>query len=388
MRDVAVLGANEIPFGVLAEKSLRQMVSEAVAGALQDAGIDRRAIQFIQVGNFAGPDFTDQNMVGAFVGSAVGLPDVPAFRVEGACASGGAALREAAFAIAHGRYDYVLVVGVEKMNTKESTAETMAIIVRGNDFELEQRVGISGPSGFALAATRHMHEYGTTREQMAAVAVKNYRHGFDNPIAHLRKEIPMEKVLGARMISWPFSLHDCSLVTDGAAAVVLGPAESAVNYQAQPVRILGSGVGMTSFSFAGKETVTSFGGTVRAAAEAYQQAGISAGDVDFAECHDCFTMTEIINIEDLGFVPKGEGGPATADGVTDLKGRIPVNMSGGLKSKGHPVGCTGVAQVVESVKQLRGQAGPRQVPDAEIGLTHVLGGPGSLAVVHLLGKGW
>ncbi len=388
MRNVAIVGACEIPFGVLQEQSLRQMVCEAAAGAIADAGIEDKAIDFIRVANFAASDFADQNMLGAFVGTAIGLPNVPALRVEGACASGGAALREAAFSIAHGRHDFELVLGVEKMNTKGSAAETMAIIGRGNDLEVEQSVGIGGPQGFALAACRHMHEYGTTREQFAHVAAKNYRRGLDNPVAHLRKDVSLDKILNARMISWPFTLHDCSLVTDGAAAVVLGPADVASRYNAEPVRILGSGMGMSTFSFSGKDHLATFAATKKAAAEAFEQAGLTPKDVHCCECHDCFTATEIINIEDLGFFAKGEGGPATAEGKTDLGGQIPVNMSGGLKSKGHPVGCTGVAQAVEVTKQLRGQAGPRQVHGATTALTHVIGGPGSLAVVHLFGKAW
>ena len=385
MSDVAIVGACQTQHGMLHDRSLRSLISEAGNGAIADARIDRKEIQAVYVGNYAANEFNGQNAVAAFAATTVGLGDLPSVHVEGACASGGLAIREALIAIKAGIYHTALVIGVEKMNTKEG-ADLMEVVGRGQDQDFEGPFNIPAVAGFALNAARHMHEFGTTKEHFAAVAEKNYYHGSLNPYAHKQRALPMERILrgSARELASPLGLHDISLVTDGAASLVLTTLERARALRPDPVIIKGSGLGGDSFTTAQKRSSVRFEASVRAAKEAYAMAGLGPADIDVVECHDCFTITEIINIEDLGFVEKGKGGPFTADGHTRLGGKLPVNTSGGLKSKGHPVGCTGVGQVVEMTWQLRGEADKRQVADAKVALTHVLGGPGAISTVHVL----
>jgi acetyl-CoA C-acetyltransferase len=236
-----------------------------------------------------------------------------------------------------------------------------------------------------MIAKRHMHQYGTTREMLSSVAVKNHRHGLRNPRAHMRKEITLEKAMKAAPICEPLNLYDCSLISDGAAAVLLCAADGARRLPSTLVRILGAGQASDSPCLHQKPDITVSRATRLAAQRAFAQAGLGPRDVDFAEVHDCFTIAEIVATEDLGFFEKGKGGAAVLEGTTALGGDIPVNASGGLKSKGHPVGATGLAQVVEAVLQLRGRAGDRQVEGARVGLTHNLGGSGATCAVHLLG---
>ena len=260
-------------------------------------------------------------------------------------------MREALLNVAHGVYDYVLVAGVEKMNTKE-TPEILSAIATSFDYA-DQQAGIVAPAVFALYASAHMSRFGTTKEQLAMVAEKNYYHGWLNPNAHYQKQVSMEDILNAPMIAEPLGRHDCSLVTDGAAAVVLGPAEEAKRYHAQPINILASATAGDYYRVANRDSYVSFASTRNAARQAYEMAGLQPRDISCAETHDCFTITEIINIEDLGFFPKGEGGRAVQSGETRLTGSIPVNVSGGLKAKGHAIGATGVGQVVEAITRSR-----------------------------------
>lgn len=387
MREVAIIGAYETRHGNLNDRLLRDIVTEAGNGAIRDAGIDRKEIQAVYVGNYAGQEFNGQNTMGSYVATILGLGDRPAQKLEGACASGGLAVRAGFLAVATGIYDTVLVLGVEKMNTKDPET-IMEIVARGQDSDFEGGFCISGPSGFALNAMRHMHEFGTTREMLAAVAEKNYFHGSKNPYAHKQKAIPLKNILNARMVTTPFGFHDMSLVTDAACALILTTKERAKSISKKPVIIKGSGHGADYFTLSMKKSSVSFPATIMAAKEAFQMAGLSPNDIDVVECHDCFTITEIINIEDLGFVEKGKGGPFTLEGHTRLGGKIPVNTSGGLKAKGHPIGATGVGQVVEMTFQLREEAGERQVKNAKRALTHVLGGPGAVCCVHILERGY
>lgn len=385
MRKVAIAGAYQTRHGKFVNKSLREFVTEAGLNAIRDSKIPKSDIQAVFVGNYAGNEFNGQNAIAPFVASVLGLEHSPSTHLEGACASGGLAVRQAYLTVAAGFYDTVLVLGVEKMNTT-TPENTMEIVARGQDQDFEGSFFISGPSGFALYANRHMHEFGTTKKQLAHVAEKNYFHGSMNPDAHKQRKIDLERIIKAPMVSSPFGLHDVSLVTDAAAALVVTTAEKAKEYGADAIEIAGSGHGAESFTMALKKSATGFTSTQMAAKEAYERAGVSAQDIDVVECHDCFTVTEIINVEDLGFVEKGKGGPFTEEGNTRLGGKIPVNTSGGLKAKGHPIGATGVGQLVEVSRQLRGVQGERQVKGAEIGLTHVLGGPGSVSTVHVLKK--
>ena len=384
MRGVSIIGVGKTKFGVFPERSLKSLIAEAGKKALADARIDASMIQAFYLGNFAATGFNRQNHVAAYAATALGLPNVPCTRFEAACASSGAALREAVIAVGAGLYDFVLVGGVEKMNSVD-TPRVTEYLAQAADWETEARIGATFPSMFALMATRHMHEYGTTRTQISMVAVKNHSNGAKNPDAHMQKEITLEKAVNSPvMVAEPLNLFDCSLITDGAAAVVVCASEMASQYSKAPVDVIGHGQASDSFCMYQKKDITRFEATLAAGRRAYEMAGVSPQNIDVVEVHDCFTIAEIIALEDLGFCKKGEGGPFTAEGITALDGKLPVNTSGGLKAKGHPVGATGVAQVADLVIQLRGEARARQVKNARTALAHNLGGSGASCVVHIL----
>ena len=383
MRGVSIIGVGITPFGVRAE-SLVALGAIACKDALEDAGLGPERIEAFFLGNFAGQAFTGQNHIAPMVAHAAGLGAVPCTRLEGACASGGLAMRQGVLAVASGQVDFALIAGVEKMTSAE-TDETASILAAAGDVAVEASVGSTFPALFGLIARRHMHEHGTTREEIAHVAVKNHAHGKLNPNAHMQKDVTLPQVLDAKPVAEPLGLFDCSLISDGAAAVVLCPSETASAHHEKPVEVLASAQASDSPALSDKRDITSFHATQKAGEAAFSQAGLSREDVDLAEIHDCFTMAEIIALEDLGFFAKGEGGRGAVEGMTKLGGAMPVNTSGGLKSKGHPVGATGVAQIHELTLQLRGEAGARQVPGAEVGLAHNLGGSGATCAVHILG---
>ncbi|HEY7536221.1 MAG TPA: thiolase domain-containing protein [Thermodesulfobacteriota bacterium] len=387
MRKVSVIGIGKTKYGVLKERSFLDLAVEAGRKAINDAGINLEDIEGFYLGNYAGSDFINQNHLAPYIGAALGLRrDIPCTHIENACASGGTAVREGIIAIESRTADKVLIIGVEKMNTV-TTPKVTEFLAKAGDWEHEVKVGYTFPSAFAMMARRHMHQYGTTREHLAAVTVKNHKNALLNADAQMQKLITMEQVLNDnRVVADPLYLYDCSLVTDGASAVVLTERSTARNLSKRTVDIIGFAQANDSFALYQKDDLTKFDATVEAANMAFQMAGVRREDVDVAEVHDCFTIAEIIAIEDLGFIPKGEGGPATLDGVTSLNGKITVNSSGGLKAKGHPVGATGVGQIVEIVEQLRGEARDRQIKNAEIGLTHNLGGSGATCVVHILAR--
>jgi acetyl-CoA C-acetyltransferase len=276
--------------------------------------------------------------------------------------------------------------GVEKM-THRSTPEVTEFLAMASDFPFEQWHGITFPGLYALMATAHMHKYGTTEVQLAHVAVKNHYNGSLNPKAHMQKEITLEQALSSRVIAWPLKLFDCSLITDGASCVILTRPELARKYTDTPVHLVGSGQASDTIGLYERDELTTLRAARLAAKQAYEMAGLKPEDIDVAEVHDCFTIAEIIAYEDLSFCKPGEGGRLAESGETTLKGRIPVNTSGGLKAKGHPVGATGTAQAYEIYLQLTGQAEKRQVADAEIGLTHNVGGSGATATVHIYRRG-
>ena len=372
MRSVAVVATGKTAFG--------SFPGEAGAKCLEGSKAAPDQIEALYVGNFAGPSFVGQNHLAPYIGSALGLDGVPCTRFEAACASSGSAFFHAYSAVAGGLYDLVLVVGVEKM-TSQTTARTTDILASAGDLGGEVKAGATFPSLFAMIAKRHMHEFGTTREHLAAVAVKNHANGAKNPLAHLRKPITMEKALAGRMIAEPLTLYDCSLISDGAAAVLIGSDDVARELSDKPVRVRGVAQASDRLALDEKPDITTFTAVRGAAEKAYGMAGLGPEEIDFAELHDCFTIAEIIALEDLGFVPRGHGGPATLEGRTALGGDLPVNSDGGLKSKGHPVGATGVAQICEVVEQIRGECGKRQIPRAGVGLTQNLGGSGATCVV-------
>jgi acetyl-CoA C-acetyltransferase len=385
MRDVAVIGIGITKFGELWDKSFRQLIAEAGSKAILDAGIEGKELDGMYIGSMSSGRFVGQEHVGALVADAAGFSHthMPSTRVEGACASGSLAVRQGYLSIASGMNDIVVVGGMEKMNDVGGSDAT-ATLATAADQEWEAFFGATFPALYAMIATRHMHEYGTTKEQLAQVAVKNHANGAKNPYAQYRREITLELAMNATTVAYPLGLLDCSPVTDGAASIILCAADKAKKYTNKPIKIIGSGQGSDSLALHGRRDICTLDATVHAAKMAYKQAGITSKDIDFAEVHDCFTIAEICAIEDLGFVKKGEGGKAIDNKITTLDGSLPVNTSGGLKSKGHPVGATGVAQMVEVTQQLRGEAETRQVKDAKIGLAHNVGGSGATCVIHIM----
>jgi acetyl-CoA C-acetyltransferase len=362
------------------------MIVDAGARAVEDANIDGKQIDAMYVGNMSAGQFIRQEHIASLIVDHAGLVPIPCTRVEAACASGGLALRQAVIAVASGVHDIVVAAGVEKM-TDILTEQTTGALATAADQEWEAYVGSTFPGLYALMARRHMHEYGTTEEQMAIVAVKNHHNARFNPCAQYQSEITVEQVLKSTPVAPPLKLLDCSPITDGAACVILAPAEKARQYNDTPVIVAGIGQASDTLSLHDRPSLTGLRATKEAAKVAYKMAGIKAGDIDLAEVHDCFTIAEIMAIEDLGFCKKGEGGKLTEEGETALAGRIPINTSGGLKGKGHPVGATGIAQAVEIVEQLRGEAGKRQVEGAEIGLAQNVGGSGGTVVVNVFKRG-
>jgi acetyl-CoA C-acetyltransferase len=384
MRPVAIIGIGKTAFGVLAG-DLRSLAVEAITGALADGHIGPAAVEAFYLGNFAGPSFTTQNHLAPYVGMAAGFGAIPSTRIEDACASSGSAFFHAWQSVAAGIYDVAVAAGVEKM-TSQATPRVTEILAAAGDMAGEGRAGATFPALFAMIARRHMHEFGTTRQQLASVAVKNHANGAKNPLAHMRKVITLEQALAGKPIAEPLTVYDCSLISDGAAAVLVAPLERAREFTSKPVRVLGIAQASDSFALDQKEDITTFPAVRRASAKAYKMAGLGPRDIQFAELHDCFTIAEIIALEDLGFVERGEGGPYTLAGCSSRTGDRPINTSGGLKSKGHPVGATGVAQICDVVAQMRGEAGERQIQRHAVGLAENLGGSGATCVVTILGE--
>jgi acetyl-CoA C-acetyltransferase len=385
MRPVAVIGAGKTPFGIFADRDLRSLAVEAGEKCFHNCHVAPGQIESFYLGNFAGPAFAGQNHLAPYISTALGIRDVPATRIEAACASSGSAFFHAWTEVAAGVYDMVMVVGVEKM-TSRPTGQVNEILAEAGDCSGEMRAGNTFASLFAMIARRHMYEFGTTREHLSSVAVKNHANGALNPDAQMRKPITLEQAMKGKPIADPLNLYDCSLISDGAAAVILAPLERAWEFTNKPVRVLGIAQASDFVALDQKDDITTFPAVRRAAEKAYHMAGVTPRDIQFAELHDCFTIAEIIATEDLGFTRRGEGGPYAFEGRTALRGERPVNTSGGLKSKGHPVGATGVAQVCDLVLQIRCQAGDRQIQRHSLGLAENLGGSGASCVVSILGE--
>jgi acetyl-CoA C-acetyltransferase len=384
MRQVAVVGIGKTAFGAFPDRDLRSLAVEAGQKALENAGAKPSQVEAFHLGNFAGPSFVGQNHLAPYVAAGMGITGIPATRFEAACASSGAAFFHAVSAVAAGLYDVILITGVEKM-TSQPTPKVTEILAGAGDLCGEVRAGATFPALFAMIARRHMYQYGTTREQMAAVAVKNHANGAKNPLAHMRKVITMEQALNGKPISEPLTVYDCSLISDGAAAVLIAPFERASEFTDKPVRVLGIAQASDNVALDEKEDITTLRAVKISAEKAYKMAGLKPSDIQFAEVHDCFTIAEIVAIEDLGFVKKGEGGPYSLAGKTCIQGELPVNTSGGLKAKGHPVGATGVGQICDVVQQIRGEADERQVKRNSLGLAQNLGGSGATSVITILG---
>lgn len=366
MRDVYMIGAGMTLFGKHLDRSLGDLGYEACLKALQDAGVTPKEIEAGYCGNALAPAIQGETGVGQNVLWQVGINAIPIVNVENACASGSTALREGWMAVAGGFYEMVMVVGVEKAVMPKGT---MLNVGAG---ELEAKLGDVFPGYFATIAQKHMERYGTTREQMAQISVKNHFNGILNPYAQFKKEFTVEEVLSSPVIADPLTLYSCCPNSDGAAAVILCSREKMNKLKAQPVRLAASV--LTTGTYENQRDITGWEVESRAAEEAYKMASLGPEDLDVVEVHDAFTICEIIHYEGLGLCPPGEGGRLIDEGATELGGRIPVNASGGLLSKGHPVGASGVAQVVEILWHLRGEADKRQVENARVGMAGIMGG--------------
>jgi acetyl-CoA acetyltransferase len=383
----SIVSAGISKFGVREGLYTRELFAEAAKEAFDRCPNlnPKRDFQGLFVGMMS-ESYEHQAHVAPLFLDWIGLLPIPAIRTEAACASSSVALRVALFSIASGMYDVVLVGGVEKM-THLSTTGVTEIIAMASDFPFEQWHGISFPGIFGMMAVDHMHRYGTTEEQLAKVAVKNHEHGVLNPKAHFQKRIRVEDVLSSTPVAWPLKLYDCCPRSDGAACLVITSPKVARKFTDTPVDIVGSGQAQDTLGLFERDNFSAMKVTRLAAQQAYKMANVKPEDIDVAEVHDCFTIAEIMAYEDLGFCGPGEGGKLIDEGVTQLGGKIPVNTSGGLKAKGHPVGATGAAQACEIYLQLTNQADRRQVSGAEVGLTENVGGSASTGVVHIYRRG-
>ncbi len=383
MSRVGIVGIGHTAFGRRGDATVQEIACEAFRDALADAGLERDAIDATVIGSV--PEYHKQRSLAGVVQEYLGLNPKPTWLTEVACASGSAAIRTAWMAIRAGVHDVVAVIGCQKM-TELSTAEILALMGRVGEVQWESNFGTTFPGYYALFARRHMHEYGTTREQLTAVAVKNHFYGAKNPLAMFRKEVAAEKAAASEAVASPFNVYDCCANADGAACVILAREDRAKAARKPPVWLAGLGCATASMSVLRRPTLTGLPSAERAAAEAYAMAGIGPERVRVADVHDCFTIAEVMAYEDLGFCRRGEGGRFVAEKRSYIGGSTPVNVDGGLKAKGHPIGATGVSMTCEIVKQLRGDAGERQVPGADIGLTHNVGGIGQYCFVQVLAR--
>ena len=382
MREVAIIGVGMMKWGELWEKSIRDLCVEASLNCLVNAGTDR--VDAITIGTMTSGLFTGQEHMASIVPDYLGTKHAPAMRVDSACASGGLAVKSAFMEVASGLSDFVLAVGVEKM-TDVSGGEATYALATAADQEYEGFHGVTFPGLYAMMARAHMEKYGTTREQLADVAVKNHFNGSMNSHAQFPMKVTREQVMNSVMVADPIRILDCSPITDGAAAVLLTTVEEAKKVTKHPLTVI-SGIGHATDTIAlsQRANLNNLKAVEIATQRALKMAAKTIENVDFAEVHDCFTIAEIMVMEAMGIVKPGQGGPATSDGHSSLEGSFPINPSGGLKSKGHPVGATGVAQIVEAVNQLRGLSENRQIKNAKTALTQNMGGSGGSSVVHIL----
>ena len=407
-RKVAVVGADMTRFHhrLHLDKTSRDLFVESTLGAVDsvDNGMELKDIEALYVGNFSSESFEKQGHLGALMADSLGITPIPAMRIEDACASSGVAVNAGVLAIASGAYDMVLVGGVEKMRTLSTDAVTDTLAT-ASDQVYEASIGMTFPGLYATMASAHFAKYKSSWEELSDVAVKNHHNGSLNPKAQYQEELfDLAKRQGERrgynfsnlmeflesplnpMVAHPLRLFDCCPISDGAASILLASEEVAKKYTDTPVFVQGIGQASDTMALHDRADITTLNATKLASQQAYKMAGISAENVDLAEVHDCFTIAEVMAIEDLGFFKKGEGGKATSEGRTALDGDVAVNPDGGLKAKGHPVGATGTAMVYEVFKQLRGEAGKKQVNDAIIGLTQNVGASGGTVVIQVYGR--
>jgi acetyl-CoA C-acetyltransferase len=377
---VCVLGAGSTKYGKLNE-GIIEIALKASVDAIDSAGITPKDIQAGYISNVFG--VTDRQVhMAPVIMSNLGVPEVPGLTIESACGSGSIMFREAYANVAAGFYDCILGLGVEKI-THTGTIQSTTLFSYCSDFFYEGGNGASFPGLFASIARSYMAKYKASEEDLARVAVKNHENGILNPKAHVRKKITIDDVLKSPVVASPLKLYDCCPFSDGASAIILCSEDFAKKIGRPFIEVIGSGRGASPAAVQGRDDITTIPSTVAAATQAYKMAGITAKDIDFAEVHDCFTIAELIDIEDLGFFKKGAGANAVREGATSRDGEIPINPSGGLKSKGHPIGATGIGQVVEVFEQLTGKAEQRTIRDAEVALTHNFGATGASAAVHI-----
>ncbi|NLE57849.1 MAG: thiolase domain-containing protein [Planctomycetes bacterium] len=386
MREVAIIGIGQTKFGELWDLSFREIGIQAGLAAVYDANVASEDIEALYVGNMSAGRFIEQEHVAALIAdySGIARDHIPASRVEAAGASGAMAIRQGYFDVASGLHDIVVVGGAEKM-TDVPDAQGAAIQDSAADQQWECTFGATFPALHAMIARRYMHDFSATREQIASVAVKNHKHGALNPKAQFQKEIKLDTVLRSALVAEPLRMFDCAPLSDGGAAVVMCSMDKARKYTDSPVKILASSQSSDTLALHHRPTITSFGATKAAMRKLTKRTGVEVSEIDLAEVHDNYTISELLALEDIGFFAAGKAGEATMDGQTQIGGRVAVNTSGGLKARGDPIGATGVAQIVELVTQLRGEAGKRQVSNAKYGLAHSVGGTGSTVVMHLLG---
>ncbi|EMA39090.1 thiolase domain-containing protein [Halococcus hamelinensis] len=384
MTRASVVGADMTTFGVH-ERTLTELFATAALGAYDDAGVGPDDIDALYFGNAMGGQTENDTHLAPAVASQIGLAGIPCQRFEDACATSSNAFKNAVEAVEAGVHDTVLVGGVERCTpeTGLGTGEMTRIFASASDRYYEQPTGLTFPGVFALLTKRHMHEYGTTEEQLAHVAVKNHANGTRNPNAHFGKEISVEDVLDSPVVADPFRLMDCCPFSDGASAVVVTSDDNADSFD-EPVDVGGVGHATDIVPLSAKPVIQATQAARDAASQAYDQAGTSADGMDFAEVHDCFTGAEVMASEAIGFFEDGEGGPAAAEGRTAIDGDRPINPSGGLKAKGHPIGATGTGQIVELTEHLRNNAGERQIDGAERAVAHNLGGDAATTVVSVM----
>jgi len=378
--NITVAGVGMTKFGELWAASPRWLASEAVNIAMKDSGMEKKSIQGIFVANMLSGMLGMQGHLGALFAEQLGLSGIPAYTVEGACASGGLAVHAGVMSILSGQYDTVLVLGVEKMTDHKPELVSSALMGAGSNEE--RLAGATFPGLYAMLARSHIEKYKTTETQLAAVAVKNHFHASLNSLAQFTHPITIEQVMRSSCVADPLKLLDCSPVTDGAAAIILSKRQR----KTSEVHIIASQIATDTLGLAGRKSLTELAATKKASMQAFKQAGIGQKNIDCAEVHDCFTIAEILAIEDIGFGQKGEVGARMEKGEYTLGSakHVIVNSSGGLKGCGHPIGATGVKQIVEITHQLRGLCGKRQVKNARVGLAHNVGGSGATAVVHIL----
>lgn len=379
MRDVAIVGVGMTRFGELWDQNMRDMFAEAALNAMDNAGVNK--IDSLYVGAMSSGLYVGQEHIASVMADYIGQRGSASARVESACASGGTALRTAFMEVASGMSDIVLAGGIEKMWDADDGSY---ILATASDQEYEAFHGITFPGLYAMMARSYMERYGLTREELAQVPIKNHKHSVGNKNAQYPFEITLETVLQSSMVADPLRLMDCSPITDGAAAVIICPLDRAKEFTDNPIKIRGIGAATGPIALHDHKDMTRLDAVRLAGEKAYKMAGVKPSDIDLCEVHDCFSIAEIIVAEELGFFEPGTAGKAIAEGQATHGGKIPINTSGGLKAKGHPVGATGIAQIIEIVEQLQGKSGNRQVKNAKLGMAQNMGGSGGSSVVHIL----